>query len=242
MKDDYAAGSIWWWRRDFGDGRGPVKKYFVFLTDCTVTEPGLLAMTTSRGRRYHGQNASPCGYPTNPCFRIDEGQERCFSETTYVQFDNLVELTREQLASITSGFLQHMDPERLRALLNCAKRSDDIPGSAIAAIEATISSIVAAHHADVKARRDRKAAAKAPMGRKSVAVHGVVAVREWYMESCQSCRIEFCDVTQVSDGELKSVFSGWKQPPPTFLADAELAFQMAAEASGDRCQCSNKSR
>lgn len=242
MKDKYAAGSIWMWRRDFNDGRGPVKKYFVFLADCPVTGHGLLAMTTSRGRRYHGQGASPCGLPANQCFRIEPNEEKCFTETTYVQFDNIDAWTRLQLAEIESAFLQHMEPSRFRALLKCASASDDIVNVALLKIKTTLSSLTAAYQAEFAARRTDAAAAKAKSGLKSVAAHGIVAVREWYEGRCPRCRAEFCEVSQVSVHDLDRMFAGSKIPPAAFIGDAELAFEMAALAAGDACTCPSMAR
>lgn len=216
MSSPYAAGSVWWCYVDFNDGEGERKKYFVFLSDCADNgEQAALAFTTSRGYRYHGQGESPCGCPANPCFRIEPGEEACFRDaTTFVQFDNTWLMVRPKIAMLESagkaGFLQHLSEQRLRSILNCAKKSLDTPGRVLQLVDRTIKSL--------KPSRQTP-----PKGQPTVAVPSfvsaeILSVRVRVQKRCGTCRDQLAGAMGVAEVEITRILAGG-DAPASFLAD-----------------------
>ena len=135
--DHFAPGSIWWTLTTFGGELDEeAKKYFVILAEPTAGGTvGWVAKCTSKERRYPAQTASPCGLPTNACYRIEAGEEDCFPRTTFVQYDKIKDVTFAQLVDgVKQGkaaFIKQMDPGRFRSLLACAKKSKDPTGRSL---------------------------------------------------------------------------------------------------------------
>ncbi len=129
---------------DFGDGVR--KKYFVLLSECeNEAEHFVVAFTTSQ-QRYQGETTSQCGCPDLPCFRIDVGHEPCFSVKTWVQFDNVHPIQHarfQEMAKAGATFVHKLHPDRIRAVLNCAKKSKDIAGRDLSLIDRTLKSSMA---------------------------------------------------------------------------------------------------
>lgn len=221
----YFAGAVWWKSHDFQDGQGFRKKYFVLLTDCeTPGELFLAAMTTSKGdRRYDtdAMSASPCGCPTRNFFRIEANQESCFPATTWVQFDNkgpigqskLDELSRQAMA----GFVQALSPERLRSLLNCAKRSKDIEKRDLERIDRALKARNPANKPPVRAAAVPPAPPADPK---------LEAARVRRGRYCISCRLELDGLLDVQGLEL--VLQGKKQMPDGFFVTMETGFDLVS--------------
>jgi hypothetical protein len=93
----YRAGSVYLLDIDFEQGRGDETKFLVLLGDCPESNAkSIFAFATSQGRHYPAIGDSPCE-PKGRCYRIDPGQEKCFSKTTFVQFHNAYPITRAGL-------------------------------------------------------------------------------------------------------------------------------------------------
>jgi hypothetical protein len=231
MSDSYAAGSVWWFRHDFGGDRGEIKKYCVFLSDCSVSGGALLAITTSRARRYHGQTASPCGYPDNPCYRIEPGEEACFPETTFVQFDNLRTFTRKELdgyeARGKAGYLQPLSEQRFRSILNCAKKSDDIPGSALQIIERTIKSLKPSRQTPPKGQ---------PVAAPPFVPTEILSMRVRVDARCTTCRATLAGLMEMTEAEISICLTGTVQLADRFLENLGAGFDLL----GTDCPCTKK--
>jgi hypothetical protein len=106
-------------------------KYLVILN--TPKPEGLLvfAFTTSKGAsRYKGETSAQCGCPKPPCYRIDPPQVLFFVEKTWVQFDNVKavksDLVQEFLKQSEARHIAEMPDDRIRSIVNCARKSVDI--------------------------------------------------------------------------------------------------------------------
>lgn len=231
MTDPFRAGSVWWGLMDF-DGQRERRKYLVFLNDCTQDgERFVAAMTTSGGAmRYVGETASPCGCPAPPCYRIDQGQEACFSVTTWVQFDNVHEIGRAKLETWVkqgkAGFLQMLANERIRSVLNCAKKSKDIAKRYLVQIEQTLKSMNSAKKAPAPGP-------VAPTSAPSAASAAIEAVRVRFESRCANCRSELTGLLGLSEGDLEPILAGSKPPPADFVPDVEAGFEIVASM----CRC-----
>lgn len=236
MSDPYASGGVWWARIDFRDGQGERKKYLVLLSDCPETGDAVIAMTTSRGYRYHNQTASPCGCPEKSYYRIDAGQEPCFPETTYVQFTNTATLTRQDLAGFesrgTAEFLQTLDGERLRSILNCAKKSLDMTGRELQLVENQLKAFKLARKTPPKGQSVASPPPPSPLP-----PVGVAAVRRRYETICVQCRVEFVSLMGILEVDFMAVLAEKRPPPASFLESADTGFEMARELASTGCTC-----
>lgn len=234
MSDYFLAGSVWWSYLDFDDGRGPTKKYFVFLSNCTNDGgQGAIALTTSRTNRYpEADSSSPCS-PRYSAFRIKKGEETCFPDETWVQFNNTRAVSQagleKAIANGVVGYHGKLAEQRLRAILNCARKAIDIEGWAAKLAERTLKNMPSSQAAP--------RAIAAP-----IVASGIVEIQAWYDAACNGCRIQFCELTMVSMTQLSRVFARATIPPDTFLADAALAVGMVRDASGDSCTCLTRIR
>lgn len=231
----YSAGAVWWALIDFGDGQGKRKKYLILLTDCEAAdEQFVVAMATSKGdRRYlaSARSPSPCA-PNHIFFRIEERQEACFPATTWVPFDNvcyigkmgLDERTRQEMA----GFVQSLSPERTRALLNCAKKSEDIPNRDLARIDRAL-----------KARNPSKKtppSGPTPKAPPAPAVDPALESARALMEqSCGKCRVKLMDEVP----EVATVMEGKAKAPDGFLGEFKLWFEIVVSECDtcSKCAC-----
>jgi hypothetical protein len=227
----YCVGSVWWGLIDFKDGQGERKKYFVLLNDCLdAGEQFVAAITTSRVSRYPERTASPCGFPTYPCFRIDEDDEACFKEPTFVQFDNAFHIGQSGLdahvRSDRAGFLQELARERTRSILNCAKKSIDIAKRDLELIGRTLKALSTAAKA---ASAPGKAKPTTPTVRDSA----IGDIDRRFRRCCLNCRSEFAGLMSVAEDGLAKILSGSTSSPPDFVRDAGLAFDLIAA----KCTC-----
>jgi hypothetical protein len=230
MSDPYAPGGVWKRAIDFRDGNPRRDKYCVLLKDTAQPDDRILyAITTSQGwAEYPNQDkASSCGGQNVPCYRIDQGLEPCFAVDTWVQFDNMHEITRQELEDETTAgtarFLQYLDAQRFRSVLNCAKQSRDIRLADLAVINATLKSL-----------NPRKAAPPTPSV--ITAPPEFATLRRHYERMCATCRGEFANAVELSAVDVAAVFAGSRAPAATFKADADFASDYIAET------CSSCSR
>jgi hypothetical protein len=224
MTAGYSAGSVWWGRLDFRDGRER-KKYFVLLNDISdENDLFIAAFTTSRATRYHGQTG-PCGCPDLPCYRIDAGQEKCFEFTTWIQYDNTILLTRAKLENVrkngTGGFLQLLATDRIRAVMNCALKSIDLPGDDIERITKTLKAM--------KTKSAPAQPAKSPIPPSPIDVLWVDFERH-----DGDCRQKFYGLVQLSETEVTEIFSKSKTAPANFVEEATVAMELIRESCGCR--------
>lgn len=228
MTAPYCAGAVWWGMLDFGEGER--KKYFVLLNDCL--QPGdhfFAAITTSQGaKRYRGETTAACGCPAAPCYRIEAGQEPCFSVTTWVQFDNAAPVTRERLDSMgragKSGFHGMLDPNRIRSVLNCALKSKDLPGRDADLIRRTLKAMSA----------PAKKPTAAPSAPKQPSPFAALQMR--FERHCAGCKVEFWRIVEgFSKDDLPNIFEGTKGAPEGFVSTVEAGLDLAVEVR--RCTC-----
>lgn len=153
----FTAGAIWEGYFDFNDGVPGRKKYVILLNDLIdSSDYFVVAFTTSNKERYGGETTKQCGCPDVPCYRLEKGQVACLPLTTWVQFDNThparpAELEAREKAGKLK-YLLHLPEGLLRAVLNCAKKSDDLDGRLIGLVEKTLKKMDAA----AKAAKDAK--------------------------------------------------------------------------------------
>jgi hypothetical protein len=138
------AGSVWL-ALDVNFSNDTKNKYIVLLSECRTSEERfVVAFTTSRGNRYNGETTSQCGCPTRSCYRIEAGQEPCFSITTWIQYDNVYNISCKNFQELVQArqvvFQQMLNADRIRSVLNCAKKSIDIKQGDKALIEKTLKS------------------------------------------------------------------------------------------------------
>src|SRR5262245_6007279 len=88
------AGDVWHLEGKIFPNDKSRAKFFVVLNTPTVDENFVCAFVTSEGKRYFNETSAQCSCPSLSCFRIDIGQETCFPKQTWVQFDNVRELSR----------------------------------------------------------------------------------------------------------------------------------------------------
>lgn len=223
----FDAGSIWWGLIDFDDGEGERKKYFVLLTACVnAGEQSCAALTTTKGDiRYRAaaRAQSPCGSPKSPCFRIDAGQVDCFPATTWVQFDNAYPISRAGLEKLAkdgrAAFIQALDEQRLRTLLNCAKKSTDIALRDLARIGQALKAL-----GQPKTPAPPGTATSAPPS--SGANSPMLSTRDRIQRYCSDCRAEFVGLVGISATDLASILADSAKPPDDFMVNAEAGFEL----------------
>lgn len=237
MTDPYVAGSVWWGRIDFGDGYER-KKYFILLSDAPASgDQAAIAMTTSRGNRYPEMGAIACGCPKYSCCRIDNGlAPMCFPEDTWVQFtDETRALSRARLDGLAkagkAGFHGSLPEQQLRAILNCAARSLDIPRWALKLVELT-------HKAMSPARQPVKTRTPPPSAQTAFIGGGIMGISAQWNPFCTDCRERVAGAMQLTVGVIAGVLSGQRAEPDDFVKNAEYAFESLAESSSDGCTCS----
>jgi len=225
----HVAGAVWWGLVDFRDGAGERKKYFILLNE--VESDGELfvcAVVTSQGtKRYAVRDTGPaCGCPSAPCYRIDRGQEACFDLPTWVQFDNLILLTRADFEEFRRtgkvGFIQMLSSDRVRSVMNCATKSDDLAGRYVDLIKRSLSAMNARTASVQAAKAASKVAPKAPIEEllEQLAPHG------------SHCRREFCELARISEADLVALMAA-PQQGKLLLEDGVAALELVCEA----CTC-----
>jgi len=218
----HRAGGVWSGMFDFQKGAGLQKKFFVLLTNCVANGPDvLMAFATSKGVKQYAAGAmstSPCGCPSHSFFRIEAGQEPCFSVQTWIGFNNTRTITPTKLVAIQGSgdavFEQMLADDRIRSMLRCATKSIDIAKRDIAVIEATLKPLVAA----------AKTAPKPPTPLESI--------RGRYERRCTTCRASILGLMMISEVELVAICSGANPEPTGFIGDLEAGF-----AALDACAC-----
>ena len=221
MTDTYRAGSVWLAQVDFGAGRGKQEKFIVLLSDCLADgSRGIFAVATSQVHHYPTAmvaGSSPCDQ-TGRCYRIDAGQEACFSKTTLIQFDNTYERNRAGLDKLaTQGearFVHALSNDRLRSVLSCARKSRDIEKWAIALIGQTLKAITPPPKAPPP--KGKAAASNAPTRFVSAEI---LAVSVRVKSRCQSCLAVLVDLMTMTETSMSNVLSGAEPPPASFLED-----------------------
>lgn len=230
MNSQYCAGSVWSFRHDYGDGEDR-KKYFILLADCPKdSDVVLAAVTTSKGRRFHGFPTKACGCPQFSVYRIDPELEPCFRDGTWVVFSNEAPIAaRAQLDALaTAGrarFVQSLENERTRSILNCATKSLDIAKRDEDLIRRTLKAMNEA--AKLPPRPAKKTALlsdNTPMG----------IARRRFERNCVKCQNDFAGLLKMSIEEVTLVFSGKKRAPANFLTDADDGLDLL---DGKICPC-----
>jgi len=222
VSERYRAGSVWLLNVDFGRGNGKQEKFIVLLSDCLDTR-SLFAFATSQPR-YPTLGASPCGCPSASCYRIDPGQESCWSKTTYIQFDNAHPITRGGLDDfVNAGNAQYMkaiDTGRFRSILNCAKKSTDLPTWATDLVDRTLQAITLAS--------TRKPVPKTASPSSTAFVSAeFTAVWKRYQASCDACRTSAYVLAEIAEADFSLILRGEKRAPENFAMDAQAAFEIA---------------
>ncbi|WP_426749865.1 hypothetical protein [Myxococcus sp. Y35] len=227
MTDAYLPGAVWKFEKDFGDGKERLK-YMVLLND--LSQPGSLsiaAITTSRGAQRYPPQTAACGCPEHPYFRIDPKQEACFPIATWVEFNNAHLLTRSKLDSIErdgqAKFLQRLAPDRIRAVLNCALKSRDMPLKNLEMVDRTL-----------KGMNSPKAKPPPPL---ASPLSPMAKLKARFDSHGPECRNSFEGLVSRSTDELKSILAEKTPHPEGFMEDAGIAFGMIA----DQCKCPNAS-
>ncbi len=136
----FTAGAIWEGYFDFDDGVPGRRKYIILLNEIVDSSDYFaVAFTTSNEQRYRGETTKQCGCPDVSCYRVEKGQVSCFPTTTWVQFDNTYPARPAELEAREKAgklkYLTHLPEGLLRAVLNCAKKSDDLSGALLGLIE-----------------------------------------------------------------------------------------------------------
>lgn len=224
----YEAGAVWYGAMQFDRDAEERKKYFVLVYDCEDSEESLLYLiTTSRGEtRYgwHAKSGSPCGCPDHSYFRIEPREEKCFSKTTWVEFDNKGWITREKLDEFANGgiikFIQNLSPERTRSLLKCAIKSEDIENREQKRIERAL-----------KARNPNtpSAVAKPPADPK------LAAARVRRSQYCGNCRSALDGALEIDTPDVDAILQGKKTVPDGFLADIMVGFELVSGCGTGSC-------
>lgn len=223
MTAGYSAGSVWWARLKFHGVEH--KKFLVLLNDVSGdADHFVAAITTSNAKRYHGQT-SACGCPEMQCYRIDERQEKCFEFTTWVQYDNTIPLTRAQLETARrdgkADFVQMLQEDRIRSVMNCALKSIDLPGDDIARITKTLKAM--------KTKSVPAQPAKSPIPPPSP----IDVLRVEFERHDGDCRQNFYTLLELSQTQVTEIFSEAKPAPEKFIENAEVAFGLICE----NCAC-----
>jgi hypothetical protein len=228
----YFVGSVWWLLKDFGDGHGERKKYCILLN--SLLDEGdyfWAALTTSKAARYHGETASPCGCPSVPCYRIEPGQEPCFPERTWVQFDNTHPVSREILddwrARGKAGFIQLLASDRIRSVMNCAVKSQDLVGRAVPFIRKTLKSLNAANsvtRSTIPVPHMTNSTASSNNDSAAMSAEHIRAE----LKKPGICASTFCGLMKISEEELERALSS----PLTaeFADNARLALELMSES------------
>jgi len=168
MTAQFCAGAVWEVLHDFKKGEGPQKKYVVLLNDCLqATDRFFCAFATSKGlKHFPVQTAKPCGAPDHAYFRIDPTEENCFPDQTWVVFSNIIVLSKQELeqraAHAIGSFKQMLKEDRIRSVLNCATKADDVDGHVEEAIKQTVTAMNAKSAAAKQAAATAMAVQKPP--------------------------------------------------------------------------------
>jgi hypothetical protein len=235
VTDPYRAGSVWWVLIDFGQGRGEQEKFIVLLSDCPANDAKSVgAFTTSQDWHYPGMGTPPCGYPKWQCYRIDPGQEVCFSKPTFVQFDNGFPINRRALGDLAKAgkarYVHTLAEVRFRSILRCATNSVDLEGWAIALIESTVKSLTPA---TPPAPSPKPRALKPPPFVSSE----ILSMRVRVETRCGPCRAELAGAMMMAEVAISRVLTGLDQLPAGFLGDLGAGL----EALGSDCSsCAKK--
>lgn len=232
---EYKAGAVWEGWIDFNDSEGERKKYFVLLSDCDSSEQAFAALTTSRGDKRYGiaaRGQSPCS-ATLSFFRIDAHQEKCFPADTWVEFGNGGYQSRERLERLKvdgyAAFVQALSDERIRSLLNCAKKSEDIVKRDIERIDRAL-----------KARAPVKKPplpAKPPTAPPLFVSTEILAVRVVIGGFCIGCRTNIAGLMGHSDTDLTAILNGEKAPTKDFVTEAEAGIDVVSKQRADCPEC-----
>lgn len=234
MTNPYAAGSVWWCLVDFRDGVEDRKKYFILLSDCLSSgELTAFAFTTSKGEKHYPKavaKASPCGCPEYSCFRIDRGQEACFTKPTWVQLHNVHAVNRAKLEQLVKegkgGFLQSLEDNRFRSILNCANKSIDIEGWVLKLVDRTLKALNPSKQATLPSKLSAPPLALLS-ARAPTTSPEITAVRMRYEKRCLKCRAGFSELLEIAEEEVTAILSGLRPTPnKSFAADAETALDL----------------
>lgn len=231
--NQFRAGAVWQGVIDFGDGEGERTKYLVLLGDCDNGEQVLVAVTTSKGGLRYGDagSPSPC-LPSGRAFRIPGKQENCFPVDTWVQFDNAYPISRTSLERLTqegrASFLQSLGDERLRSLLACAKKSQDIPKRNLEQIDKAL-----------KARAPTKQPAPSrpstPSAPPPFLSMEMISTRMRVDRLCGDCHAIFIDLVEVNATDLTTILQGKTKPPDNFLKKAQDGFELLDSENCGNC-------
>jgi len=133
-------GDVWSHKKfKFKDGKEG-EKLFIILCEGDTTKPYLVSKTTSQVSRYPKSSSHGCSIPLYQCFLLKHPLD-FFQTDTWIQFEELYEFSIEQLLEdlqqkVTEP-ISKLKPENIRALLNCAGQSIDLPEGQIDRIKAT---------------------------------------------------------------------------------------------------------
>lgn len=234
MTDPYRAGSVWWVLVDFGQSRGEQEKFIVLLIDCLSNgDRSVGVFTTSQDRHYPGMGAAPCGCPKWQCYRIDPGQEACFTKPTFVQFDNGFPINRAGFGDRAkigkARYLQALAEVRFRSILKCAKDSVDLEGWAITLIEKTLKSLTPATPPAPSPKP--KALTPPPF-----VSNEILSMRVRVEARCGPCRAELAGAMMMTEVAISRILTGLDLPASGFLGDLGAGL----DALGTDCSCTKK--
>jgi hypothetical protein len=240
VTDPYRAGSVYWFEIDFERGRGDEDKYIVLLGDCLENgDKSVFAFATSQDRHYPGMGPGtpPCG-PKNRAYRIDKGQEACFSKPTFVQFNNAYPITRLGLDdAVKEGrarFLHTLAEERLRGILKCAKGSVDLAKWQIALIEQKYRSLAPAKGTPPTGQRAVSSAR--PATPPPFVPTEILSMRVRVEARCGTCRTTLADLIPMAETEMLRILAGLAPPTAGFLENLGAGLEIL----GNDCSCTKR--
>jgi len=170
--------------------------------------------------------------PSGRAFRIAGKQETCFPADTWVQFDNAYPISRASLERLTkegrATFLQALGDERVRSLLACAKKSQDIPTRHLAQIDRALKARAAG-------KQPAPPRASAPSAPPAYVSPEILSARARINRFCDDCRTTFVDLVGIDASDLTTILQGTTKVPDDFLKNVQTGFELLVAENCANC-------